>query len=467
MKFSRRRFLEIGTAATGGLLLNSVFTPTRTLASEEDPQLLLFCYFQGGWDQMLAFDPRPNDAPQFQLDAASKAGGTSIAPVYQLLAEKRVTDVLLTNPSGVQQAGNLTFGPAVPKELLQHAPDLALIRGILMGTLTHDVGKRYFITGKFPRGVTANGSAMSTVVAAAEGSQQLIPNLAISHETYNEGFPSFASGINVNSADDVLNLIRPIGKLLSPSSDTALMEYELNIDNCERRGYNADGMVDLFMASRAKARTMTDPEGYGEYFKFALPPPPQLEDIFNLFKVNSLTAMKDARGKTAMAALALSLGISQSVSVEIARDLDDHGDWAENQGTTMYDGLERLGNLITYLKNTEYKKTGKSTWSHTTLVAFSEFARTPLPNGRNGRDHHQSSSCMVAGPKIRGNVVIGGTDDNNMTARLTNFETGLPDDGGNIVRPTDIHATLLHSMGLDYGHLSNLSPQLISALLKA
>ncbi len=467
MKLSRRRLLEIGTAAGGGLLLDSMFTPSRVLASTEDPQLLLFCYFQGGWDQLLAFDPRPNDAPQFQLEAASKAGGTQIAPVYQLLSEKRVTDVLLTNPSGVQTSGALSFGPAVPPELLQHASDLSIARGILMGTLTHDVGKRYFITGKFPRGVTANGSSLATAVAAAEGADLLIPNLAVSAETYNEKFPSFASGINVNSADDVLNLIRPIGKLLSPGSDAALLEYELGIDNCERRSDNADGLVDLFMASRKKARTMLDPEGLATYFKFALPPPLELEDLFNLFKISKLSHLTDGRGKTAIAALALTLGLSQAVSVEIANDLDDHGDWAVNHGTTLYDGLERLGNLIAYLKATPHKKTGKSTWEHTTLVAFSEFARTPMINGRSGRDHHQASSCLIAGPKIKGNVVIGGTDDNNMTARKVDFATGLPDDdNGLTLRPTDLHATILESMGIPHDHLSNQTPQLIPALLK-
>ena len=35
MAFSRRRFLEIGTAATGGLLLNSMFSPARVLADCE------------------------------------------------------------------------------------------------------------------------------------------------------------------------------------------------------------------------------------------------------------------------------------------------------------------------------------------------------------------------------------------------------------------------------------------------
>lgn len=468
MAFSRRRFLEIGTAATGGLLLNSMFSPARVLASPEDPKLLLFCYFQGGWDQLLAFDPRPNDAPQFQLEAASKIGGTSIAPVYQMIQDTRVTDVLIGNPSGLQQAGAHTLGPAVPPSLLQHAPDLAIARGIVMGTLTHDVGKRYFITGKFPRGVTANGSALPTSVAAAEGADMLIPNLAVTCETYNETFPSYASGINVNSADDVLNLIRPIGTQLSNASDAKLLAYELGVDSCERRAANADGLVDLFKASRAKARTMTDPQGLGEYFKFAIPAPPQLEDLFNLFKISKLSHLTDGRGKTAIAALALTLGISQSVSVEIANDLDDHGDWAQNHGTTLYDGLDRLGSLIAYLKATPYKSTGKSTWEHTTLIAFSEFARTPLPNGRDGRDHHQATCALLAGPKIKGNIVIGGTDDNNMTARKVDFATGLPDDEtGVTLRPTDIHATLLESMGLSYEHLSNQSPQIIPALLKA
>ena len=60
----------------------------------------------------------------------------------------------------VQPAGsNIAFGPAIGKLAAQHYQDLAVVRGVNMGTLTHEVGRRYFLTGKFPRGLAASGSS--------------------------------------------------------------------------------------------------------------------------------------------------------------------------------------------------------------------------------------------------------------------------------------------------------------------
>ena len=214
---------------------------------------------------------------------------------------------------------------------------------------------------------------------------------------------------------------------------------------------------------------MTDPEGFADMFKFTVPPPPQLASMFTDFKITKTSELTGPKGKAVIAALALSLGISQAVSVEIGRDLDDHGDWALTHGTTLYDTFDLLATMITYLKNTEYKKQpGTSTWEHTTLVVFSEFARTPLINGRDGRDHHQANSCLIAGPNIKTNLVIGGTSDVGMNAQKVDFVTGQVDEvNGATLRPTDVHATVLSAMGLGYDHLSNQSPQVVSALLKA
>jgi len=46
----------------------------------------------------------------------------------------------------------------------------------------------------------------------------------------------------------------------------------------------------------------------------------------------------------------------------------------------------------------ELAQLGGDTWlDHTTLFAFSEFARTPMFNQFGGRDHHLTSSCLLAG----------------------------------------------------------------------
>ena len=91
----------------------------------------------------------------------------------------------------------------------------------------------------------------------------------------------------------------------------------------------------------------------------------------------------------------------------------------------MRNGFNALADLISYLKIT-LDKNGKPFWDRTTVLAFSDFARTPNINARGGRDHHLPSSCLIAGRGIKGNQVIGGTTDNNYGSRPVNLTTGAP-----------------------------------------
>lgn len=197
-QLSRRGFLQIGAVAGGVVALRHVIqnVPLAS-ASPTEPQLLLAVYFNGGWDVLLGLDPRDNTQAAFSKTEAYKPGGSGIYPAYDIVDDPQVKSLLATNPSGVQKAGNLTFGPAVPASLLAHAPDLCVARGIAMATLTHEVGRRYFTTGKFPRGLAANGPAITSVVAASDGGSVLLPNMAVSTESYNEGLPPSSSPIRV------------------------------------------------------------------------------------------------------------------------------------------------------------------------------------------------------------------------------------------------------------------------------
>jgi hypothetical protein len=74
-----------------------------------------------------------------------------------------------------------------------------------------------------------------------------------------------------------------------------------------------------------------------------------------------------------------------------------------------------------------------------TLVVFAtEFGRTPGSQSSNGRDHHPYAfSVWMAGGGIKGGVIHGATDD-------IGFH---PTENPHYV--TDVHATLLHQLGLD------------------
>jgi uncharacterized protein (DUF1501 family) len=74
-----------------------------------------------------------------------------------------------------------------------------------------------------------------------------------------------------------------------------------------------------------------------------------------------------------------------------------------------------------------------------TLVVFaSEFGRTPGTQGSDGRDHHIFGfSVWMAGGGIKGGTVHGATDELGFHAVENRHYV------------TDIHATILHQLGLD------------------
>ena len=79
-----------------------------------------------------------------------------------------------------------------------------------------------------------------------------------------------------------------------------------------------------------------------------------------------------------------------------------------------------------------------------TLVLWSgEFGRTPFAQGGNGRDHNEFGfSLWMAGAGVKAGTVYGGTDEWGYKAVE------------NVMEMHDLHATLLHLLGIDHKKLT-------------
>ncbi|HCU87358.1 MAG TPA: DUF1501 domain-containing protein, partial [Verrucomicrobiales bacterium] len=79
-----------------------------------------------------------------------------------------------------------------------------------------------------------------------------------------------------------------------------------------------------------------------------------------------------------------------------------------------------------------------------TLVLWGgEFGRTPVSEGSNGRDHnHHGFSVWLAGGGVRGGLTYGATDEFGFAAVE------------NKMHVHDLHATMLHLMGIDHERLT-------------
>ncbi len=90
---------------------------------------------------------------------------------------------------------------------------------------------------------------------------------------------------------------------------------------------------------------------------------------------------------------------------------------------------------------TDLKRTGLL--DETLVIWGGEFGRTPTSEGQKGRDHNAKGFSMwLAGGGVKGGMVHGSTDDFGYAA------------AEKPVHVHDLHATILHCMGIDHEKLT-------------
>jgi hypothetical protein len=111
------------------------------------------------------------------------------------------------------------------------------------------------------------------------------------------------------------------------------------------------------------------------------------------------------------------------------QDINNHRDHAKKSD-------QAIAALLKDLK-------GRGMLKDTLVVWGGEFGRTPTSEGSKGRDHHSLGFSMwLAGGGVKGGIAYGATDEFGFKA----IE--------NRVHVHDLHATILHLMGLDHEKLT-------------
>jgi hypothetical protein len=119
---------------------------------------------------------------------------------------------------------------------------------------------------------------------------------------------------------------------------------------------------------------------------------------------------------------------------------DGHSDCIANHRLHAGETDQPIAALLTDLKRT-------GLWDETLVIWGGEFGRTPTSEGvgRPGRDHNPHGFCMwLAGAGVQGGQAIGVTDELGFRAVQDRCHV------------SDLHATILHLMGLDHARLTYL-----------
>jgi len=119
---------------------------------------------------------------------------------------------------------------------------------------------------------------------------------------------------------------------------------------------------------------------------------------------------------------------------------DTHTNHDERHRKLCADGDRAAAALITDLKS-------RGLLDETLVILGGEFGRTPYAenkeNQKAGRDHHHTAfSILLAGGGVRGGIAHGASDEFGMNV------------AENPVHVHDLHATILHLLGLDHERLT-------------
>lgn len=164
------------------------------------------------------------------------------------------------------------------------------------------------------------------------------------------------------------------------------------------------------------------------------------QDVFDLASETQLTRTEYGKGQFADACLVARRLVERGVRmVQLyyggGQPWDDHGD-IQNHRKHAEQSDQAIAALLSDLKR-------RGMLDETLVIWSGEFGRTPWSEGAKGRDHHSRGfTTWLAGGGVKGGYIHGGTDNFGCIA------TEKP------VHVHDLHATILHLLGLDHEQLT-------------
>ncbi len=166
----------------------------------------------------------------------------------------------------------------------------------------------------------------------------------------------------------------------------------------------------------------------------------EAQEVFDLKQESQATRDLYGKGQFADACLAARRLVERGVRmVQIytggGQPWDDHGNIADHAKKAL-DTDQAIAGLLKDLKS-------RGLLEETLIVWGGEFGRTPASEGAKGRDHNSAGfTVWLAGGGVRGGMTYGSTDE---------FGFSAVEDK---VHVHDLHATILHLMGLDHERLT-------------
>lgn len=167
----------------------------------------------------------------------------------------------------------------------------------------------------------------------------------------------------------------------------------------------------------------------------------EAQDAFDVTKESQATRKLYGKGQFADSCLAARRLVERGVRmVQVyfgnGQPWDDHGNIEKGHRAKAQTSDQAIAGLLRDLKL-------RGLLEDTLVLWGGEFGRTPVSEGGSGRDHnHHGFTVWLAGGGVKGGITHGSTDEFGFAAVE------------NKVHVHDLHATILHLMGLDHENLT-------------
>jgi hypothetical protein len=444
-----------GMLAFAGMVGESLATAATLVSSQLDPKVratgglhhaakakhVIFLFMNGGLSQVDSFDPKP------MLD---KYNGQPL-PGGSIATERR-TGALMRSPYTFKKYGQCGMDVS---ELFPHvgscADDICFIRSVYTDIPNHEPSILMMNTGHSQVGRPSIGSwltyGLGTDNKNLPGYVVLCPDVptTVGPPLWNNAFlPAVHQGTFISDKTEKPDQI--VGKDFDPKKLVNYIHNDKFTLTEQRRELDLLADLDRLRNEREQIR---DPqlEAAISSMEVAYRMQTEAPEVFDIRKETEATLKLYGPGSTArgclMAVRLVERGV-RMVQIYYAKGdpWDAHSDIQAHRKNAK-DSDQPFAAVIKDLKS-------RGLFDETLVICGSEFGRTPVceigggaGTVQNGRDHNPFGFTMwLAGAGVKGGTIYGATDDFGFKA---------------IDKPVhvhDLHATILHLMGIDHTKLT-------------
>ncbi|MFN7925986.1 MAG: DUF1501 domain-containing protein [Bryobacteraceae bacterium] len=428
-------FTRLGSSL-GGLALASLLESAQGASAKFDvlpkkphfparAKRVVLLFQNGGPSQMDLFDPKPE---------LRKRHGEKPGDGYINTVDIKKTGTWMGSPFEFRRAGKcgMEISEILPG-LARHADDITLIRSMVSEHSNHEQAIWYFNTGLITPGRPAMGSWVT--YALGTENQDLPAYAAIMHpkglpvdgvRNFSSGWmPPVYQGMAMRAeGTPVLNL-KPAGSEAAAASRLELLQ-DFN------RAHLATRQDQLELEARIASYELAARMQLAATEALDISREPRA--MHELYKTDDADAGVHGR-QLLLARRLLERGVRFVQVLLSDQPWDTHQRNESGNRAIARRTDEPAAALLEDLKQ-------RGLFDDTLVIWGGEFGRTPMAEGKDGRDHHKFGfSLWLAGGGLKRGYVHGGTDE------FGYHSVDQP------VSMADFHATILHLLGIDHERL--------------